>query len=129
MTVLLAIIGVLYLWLGVASIGTALYFFIYGPPLFEGLSFIFVVLPVFNAVASLAIAYAFFRRRRWGRYLALTFNGIYFAAWLGGFAIAQLTERPQVPLPAAIVLIGVLALLGGIMLLCLRPSVRAVMSR
>jgi hypothetical protein len=129
MTVLLVIIGVLYLWLGVASIATALYFFIYGPSLFEGLSFIFVAIPVVNAIASLAIAYAFFRRRRWGRHLALTLNGIYLAAWLGGFAIAQITERPQVPLPAIIVFLGVLALLAGIMLLCLRPSIRTAMNR
>lgn len=129
MTVLLLIIGVLYLSFGVASVGTAVYFFVYGPPLFEGLSFVFVALPVFNAVASFAIAYAFYRRRWWGRYLALTFNGMYLAAWLGGFAIAQLTERPQLTLPALIVLIGVSALLGGIILLCLQPSVRTVMSR
>jgi hypothetical protein len=129
MTVLLVIIGVLYLWFGVASVATGLYFLVYGPPLFEGLSFVFVALPILTAVASLAIAYAFFRRRRWGRYLALTFNGVYLALWLGGFAIAQLTERPELTLPAVIVLIGVLALLGGIIVLCLQPSVRTVMRR
>lgn len=129
MKTLLIIIGVVYVWVGVVSTATALYFLMYGPSLFEGLSFIFVVLPLFNAAASLAIAYGFFRERWWGRYLALIFNGVYFVVCLGGFVISQVTERPQVPVPAMITLIAILALLGGIMLLCLQPSVRRAMTR
>jgi hypothetical protein len=127
-TALLVIIGALHFWLGVAVLEPVLHSFVYEPRPFEESGLAFSAVPVMNAGVSLTIAYAFFRRRRWGRYVATTFNGTCATTWLVWFAIAQRTERPDVSL-SVVLFLGVLALPVGIMVLCLHPSVRRAMDR
>ena len=133
--ILLRFVAVLYGVFGVASLVTCLVFLLYGPQITqltgEALSFhiLFLGVPFLNAVVSFSIAFSFWTLRNWGRYLAFAVNAVYLATFLFGFVSSRLTQADQMTRPAAIFLVLLVLVLGGIMVLCVLKEVRGLMSK
>ncbi len=121
----LKVIGLFYGIFGVINLFTFLYLFVYSPPL-DSLPGIFAFealgTPPLIAVISFLITYAFWNLKRWGRYLAIVFNGtgVFVFGW--GFKL-----RPPLTGLEIIYILLFIVLPIGIILFCLHPRVKELM--
>lgn len=92
---------------------------------------LYVGFPLLNAVVSFSIAYAFITHKRWGRYLAITYNGLWIAAFsvesIGVVSSVGITPFRELTRASVVVFLAFVIVVGGIIVLCLRKDVKELM--
>jgi hypothetical protein len=127
---LTAIVGVVYLCAGLAASISPAMFLLYAPKgvlaSASSLTFLGTLLLIFGPCYP--IAYAWIRRRKWGRYLLIAYNGLWFMAMSYAFVARMVNySGRRLDLVVAGFLIP-LVVLGSLIALALQKDVRASMS-
>jgi hypothetical protein len=128
--ILTTIVGVVYLCIGLAASIFPAMALLYVPKSdlvsADSLIFFGTLLLIFGP--CFAIGYAWIRRRKWGRYLLIAYNGLWFAHMSYAF-VARMHNywESHLGLVATVFLIT-LVVLGSLIALALQEDVRAVMS-
>jgi hypothetical protein len=97
---LLWFIGGLYGLVGFGSLVPFVMLLLARPPLTRDtvlLGLFSYLFPLFNAIVCGLLAYAFYALRRWGRYMAIVYNGLWLTAGMQGLIYSRLIEKPTVP--------------------------------
>ena len=91
----------------------------------------FLAIPIVNTTLCFLISYLVWNSRRWGRYLALSYNAIWLTAFTVGPIVGRLTEDNFPALTSAAILFWsvVICGFGWLTVYFLRQEVRAVMLR
>jgi hypothetical protein len=123
-------IGVVYLCLGLAGCMTPVFFLLAAPmsAITAPHSLIFWATQILILGPFFLIAYAWIRRRRWGRYLLIAYNGLWFAYMSYGF-VARIINYSESHL--VLVIAGFLIpliVLGGLIVFAFQKDVKALMS-
>jgi len=130
---LLWLIGVLYGLVGFGSLVPFVMLLFARPQLTRDtvlFGLFWYLFPLVNSAVCLLLAYSFFVLRRWGRYLAIVYNGFWLTAGIQGLIYSRLIERPTVPwTPQATVwLVVVDGFLISVLVLCSTGRARRLMS-
>ena len=131
MRFILSVIGGLY---GLAGLGGFVPFvtlLVYGPPITRDtvLLLFWYIFPLLNSAVCFLLAYAFFRLRRWGRYVAIVYSGLWLTVTTLGLIYSRLIERPTAPWTRqASVFLVVDAFLIGVIVICSTERARRLMS-
>ncbi|NOY84431.1 MAG: hypothetical protein GXO96_06360 [Nitrospirae bacterium] len=129
----LKIVGCSYGVLGVLNLSIFLYWVIFGPPI-ESFSPKFIVVvfgaPLLLASVSFMIAYSFWKLKKWGRYLAISANGIWILVVILTFVIGDESGQGllEITIPVFLFSLVFLALPIAIIVLCIIPQVRILMN-
>jgi peptidoglycan/LPS O-acetylase OafA/YrhL len=125
------LIGGIYAIIGLMALPGFFYMFAYGPKLSESSMGILFVLgfPLLWCGVSWLLAYSFFTKRRWGRYLAILVNGLALGAVVLSFVVARMTEvpPPEFTPPALFFLLGFLVISGSLLVFCFRSPTKRLM--
>lgn len=92
---------------------------------------LYVGFPFLNVVVCISIAYAFFTYKRWGRYVAIIYNGLWIAAFsvesIGAGMSVGITPFRELTKASLVVFLALVIVVGGIIVLCLRKDVKELM--
>jgi hypothetical protein len=88
---------------------------------------VFLGIWILNAAACAALAYAFVRLKRWGRWLAVLFNGTW--ATLGVVVLLRAAFEPPESAGPILVMVGYVGFFGGLMTVALSKWARDLMRR
>jgi hypothetical protein len=131
---LIVLVGVLYGLIAVGSITPLVMLLAYGPGADQiaasPLMSVWYAIPLLNASACGAIAYAFLGLRRWGRYVAISYNALWLAVNVVGQVRARMLE-PGLRLTAAAAVFWLVTsgALLAVIILCLTNSAKRIMVR
>lgn len=127
---LTTIVGVAYLFIGLAVFPAPVMFLIYVPktdltstPFLMNLGTLILIFG-----PSLLIAYAWIRRKRWGRYLLIAYNGLGFAAFSYLFVERMVTDSTSHSGWVIAAFLIILIILGSLIAFALQRDVRAFMT-
>ncbi len=124
-------IGVAYLCLGLAGCISPVFLLLTTPmsAIAAPHSLIFWATQILILGPFFLIAYAWIRRRAWGRYLLFAYNGLWFAYMTYAFVARMINySESHLVLVVAGFLIP-LIILGGLIVFAFQEDVKAVMSR
>jgi hypothetical protein len=127
---LVTAVGVAYLLIGLAVLPAPAMFLMFVPRSdLTSISFLMnlgVLLLIFGP--CLLIGYAWIRRRKWGRYLLIAYNGIGFAGLSVVFVDRMVSDSTSRLGWAITAFLTILIVLGSLIVLALQKDVRAFMS-
>jgi|SRR5258707_11309330 len=128
---LTTIVGVVYLCAGLVPFPALAMYLLYVPknvlastPFLKHLGTLILIYgPCFP------IAYAWIRRRKWGRYLLIAYNGLWFADMSYAF-VARMINYSESHLSLVVTaFLSILIVLGSLIVFASQKDVRALMSR
>jgi hypothetical protein len=127
---LITLVGAAYLLLGLAALVFPVMFLLYAPKsaMISAHSLIYFGYKIVVLGPCFLIAYAFIRRRKWGQYLLIAYNGLWLT-YVTFALVAELVTEPK-PLagPVLIVVLLIYIILGGLIAIVFQKDVRALMS-
>lgn len=134
-TLAIKILGSIYGCLALLWLPSFLSFLVFGPSLNEAQQDHFVIpyisfgigFPIINISICGLICYSFWNLRSWGRILAIIYNAAYLIWLLLGF-ISRLHDSPPITGSVILLFIAFLSILGGIVTLLMRASIRNLMN-
>jgi hypothetical protein len=127
---LITIVGVVYLCVGLAPSPALVMYLLYVPNCVLASTLFLKHLGMLILIYSpcFLIAYAWIRRRKWGLYLLIVYNGLWFTYMSYSFVVRMIGYSESHLVLVVTAFLSILIVLGGLIVFALQEDVRALMS-